>query len=129
VTGMDRDALVARAKAVAVEVAERTRAGEPADDLIGSASWHELYALVLVLGFSADMRALASACASPDGEDRVAEGRRLRAAMAETGRLRRNGQPVPFALRVAESEYRAHLKAEKAAEGEAAAVPVGRRAA
>ena len=128
-TPEDGAALVARAKAVALEVAERTQAGEPAGDLIGGFSWHELYALALVLAFGADLRALAGACASPDGEDRVAEGRRLRAANAEAKRLRREGLPVPFLLRVAGSEYRARLKAQKAAEGEAAAVPPGRRAA
>jgi len=114
VNGIDRDALVAGAKQVAVEVAERTRAGEPADDLIGDATWHELYALVLVLAFAADLRALAAACA-PDGEDAVAEGRRLRAARAEAARLERAGLPKPLLLRVAEGEYRAWLKAMKAA--------------
>ena len=111
-SGVDRAALIAGAKAAALEVAVRTRAGEPAEVLAG-ASWHELYALVLVLASASDLRVLTAVCARPDVEDAAEEARRLLAARAEAARLERAGLPKPLLLRVAEGEYRARLRAAR----------------
>lgn len=113
-TPADRDALVARAKALCVPVANCVAAGVAPSHLIGDASWHELYALVLVLADAADPRALRAVAASAeDGDDVTPEDVRLRAAHAEAQRLRTARLPVPLLLRVADNEYHARLKAAR----------------
>jgi hypothetical protein len=115
VTAAEREALIARAKQLAVPVANCTAAGIPPAHLIGDATWHELFALVLVLADAADHEALRQACAVSDdaGRERLEE-ERLRKAHAEAVRLRNAGLPVPLAVRAADSAYYAWRKAERA---------------
>lgn len=111
-TPADKDALVARARSLATPVANCVAAGIPPAHLIGEASWHELYALVLVLADAADpytLRIVAEA--SDDGPEMTGEDDRLREAHRQAERLRRAGHPVPLLLRVADGEYHARRKA------------------
>ena len=126
-TGVDRDALVARAKQLAVPVANCTAAGIPPSHLIGDASWHELFALVLVLADAADPARLRAVCAARDGGGTPeGEWERLRRAHAKAEAMRRAGIPRPLTLRAADGQYRARLRAARKL---AVAVPPGRRAA
>jgi len=114
VTPAERAALIARAKEVAVPVANCTAAGIPPSHLIGDATWHELYALVLVLADAVGHEALRQACAvSDDTALERLEEERLRKAHSEAVRLRNAGLPVPLAVRAADSAYYAWRKAER----------------
>lgn len=108
-TRIDRAALMARARSLAIPVHSCVTARIRPDHLIGeeAASRDELAALVILLAEAADpARLRAVVNATEDGPDVTDEELRLRTAHAQSGVLRRAGQPVPLRLRLLDSEYR-----------------------
>jgi hypothetical protein len=123
VTRIDRAALMARARSLAIPVHSCVTARIRPDHLIGrdAASRDELAALVILLAEAADpVRLRAVVNATEDGPD-VTDGElRLREGHAQVNALRRAGRPVPLALRVLDSQYRRGREAAAAEEVPAA---------
>jgi hypothetical protein len=104
---IDRDALIARAKSLAVPVASCVAARISPAHLIGEATRDELAALVVVLAEAADPVALRMiTSATEDGPDFTDEDVRLRKAHAHAKALRDAGYPVPAHVLRLDRQYR-----------------------
>jgi hypothetical protein len=114
-TPADRDALIARAKRLAVPLASCVAARILPDHLIGTASRAELAALVLVLAEAADpvtLRAVVQA--TETGPDITPVDVMLRKAHAHAEALRSAGLPVPPRVRALDGQYRRRLAETRA---------------
>lgn len=113
----EREALIVRAKRLAVPVASCVRAGVSFGHLIDGLSAAELLALVTVLGECADPVRLKAVTAAPGDTGMPPESREsvLRRANAEYERLCRAGLDVPYEVRLLRNEYRRECKLRREA--------------
>ena len=104
---MNAATLIAQAKSRATPVASCVRARVQPSHLIGEDTpVKELLALITVLAEVADHRRLAELAKLPGDEGLpTGEGALLRAAHAHVWHLKRDGRPVPYQLRLLDSEY------------------------
>ena len=107
----------ARALDLAIPVASCAAAGIRATHLLADASRDELLALVGILAAAADPVRLRTAIRHPGEAAMSPEARTetLRRAHAAFTRLTRAGLPIPYDLRVLDSEYQADVKRRRAA--------------
>ena len=120
-TRIDRAALMARARSLAIPVHSCVSARIRPDHLIGpeAASRDELAALVILLAEAVDpARLRAVVAASEDGPDFTDEDVRLREAHRQVNALRRAGRPVPLRLGALDSRYRMKRRAAAAEAGD-----------
>lgn len=117
-TPADRDALVARAKSLAVPVTSCVAARIPPAHLIGDMTRDELAALVIVLAEAVDpVRLRTTVRAVDDGAPGLTDlDLKCRAAHTEAGRLRSRRLPVPPAVSRLDGIYRSRLKATRKAD-------------
>ncbi len=113
-TPEQRDALIARAKKVAVPVASCVAARLRPSHLLPGLSRDELEALVLVLAEAVDpVRLRLVVAAGEDGPVVTDRAVTLRKAHSEVNRLRGEGLPVPLRLGLLEGEYQEQVRAAR----------------
>ena len=119
-TPADYAALVVRAKRVAVPVVNCVQARIRISHLTEGLSRDDLLALVAVLADCADQEKLRIVTSAPGDEGMPPAGRGevLRAAHAERVRLDRAGLPVPFGVRMLDSQYRSDVRRRRIREAE-----------
>lgn len=116
-TPAKRNALIIRAKGLAIPVASCVRAQLQPGHLLNNLTREELLALIVVLADCSSPRRLRAVTQAPGDEGLPVEDRQamLRAAHAEYTRLLRVKQPIPGKLRLLNSEYRRVNKERRAA--------------
>jgi hypothetical protein len=120
-TPAERNALIARAKQLAVPVASCVAARVSPARLIGAASRDELAALVVVLAEAADPVKLRTVAAAGEDDPDVTDiDLLLRQAHAQRMALYRAGVPVPEKIRRLDSAYTKRRRMRKQQRKEAA---------
>lgn len=119
-TPAQRNALIARAKRLAIPVTSCVAASLRPDHLLAARTRAELLALVVVLAEAADPVKLKAVTEAPGdtGLPPMSREDMLRAAHAEYSRLLRAGEPVPARLRLLNSEYRRGNKLRRTEAGD-----------